>query len=57
MADVESLVFPRLLAVAEVGWSATHDWEDFRTRLAAHGELLSQLGVNFHRSKQIDWPA
>ena len=30
MADVESLVFPRLPAVAEVGWSATHDWEDFR---------------------------
>ena len=56
MADVESLVFPRLLAVAEVGWSATHDWEDFRTRLAAHGELLSELGVNFHRSKQIPWP-
>ena len=56
MADVESLVFPRLSAVAEVGWSATHDWEDFRARLAAHGELLSELGVNFHRSKQIDWP-
>jgi hexosaminidase len=56
MSDVESLVFPRLPAVAEVGWSATHDWEDFRSRLAAHGELLSELGVNFHRSKQIDWP-
>ena len=30
-----------------------HDWEDFRTRLAAHGPLLEELGVNFHRSKQI----
>jgi hexosaminidase len=54
-ADVDSLVFPRLPAVAEVGWSARRDWEDFRTRLAAHGPLLDALGVNFHRSRQIAW--
>ena len=24
------------------------DWEDFRDRLAAHGPLLRELGVNFH---------
>ena len=53
--DVDSMVFPRLAAVAEVGWSARHDWEDFRERLAAHGALLAALGVNFHRSKQIAW--
>ena len=29
-ADVDSMVFPRLPAVAEVGWSARRDWEDFR---------------------------
>ena len=55
MADVEHLVFPRLAAVAEVGWSSANDWEDFRERLAAHGELLDALGVNFHRSKQVAW--
>ena len=53
--DVDSMVFPRLAAVAEVGWSPTRDWEDFRSRLAAHGPLLRDLGVNFHPSKQIDW--
>jgi hexosaminidase len=53
--DIDSMIFPRLLATAEVGWSGPRDWEHFRTRLAAHGELLSTLGVNFHRSKQIDW--
>ena len=55
MADVEHLVFPRLAAVAEVGWSSVNDWEGFRERLAAHGELLDALGVNFHRSKQVAW--
>jgi len=41
--------------VAEVGWSERHDWEDFRSRLAAHGPKLRELGVNFHPSKQVDW--
>jgi hexosaminidase len=54
--DVDFMVFPRLPAVAEVGWSPHHDWDDFRARLATHGPLLRELGVNFHRSKQIPWP-
>jgi len=54
-SDVDSMLFPRLPATAEVGWSQHRDWEDFRTRLATHGPLLESLGVNFHRSKQIDW--
>ena len=53
--DVDQMVFPRLAAVAEVGWSAPGDWEDFRARLAAHGPLLAARGVRFHRSAQIDW--
>ena len=53
--DVDYMTFPRLPAVAEVGWSARRDWEDFRIRLAAHGPLLESLGVNFFRSPQIDW--
>jgi hexosaminidase len=53
--DVDYMVFPRLAATAEVGWSPRRDWGDFRARLAAHGPLLSERGVNFHRSAQIDW--
>ena len=51
--DVDSLVFPRLAAVAEVGWSE-------RPRLGGlpvtarppTAPLLRELGVNFHPSKQ-----
>jgi hexosaminidase len=53
--DMDFMVFPRLAAVAEVGWSSALDWEDFRGRLALHGPLLEGLGVQFHRSSQIDW--
>jgi len=57
MADVELMAFPRLAAIAEVGWSAQseRDWDDFRGRLAAHEPTLRALGVNFHRSPQIPW--
>lgn len=57
LEDFEFLAFPRLLGVAELGWSqpAQRGWEGFRRRLAAHGPRLQALGVNFYRSPQIDW--
>lgn len=54
--DWEFMAFPRLLAIAEVGWSTPErDFEDFRQRLAAHGPRLAALGVNFFRSSQVPW--
>ena len=54
--DVEYMAFPRLLAIAEIGWSpAARNWEDFRAQLAAHGPRLAALGVNFYRSPSVPW--
>jgi hexosaminidase len=55
--DVEFLAFPRLVAIAEVGWSPGEgrNWESFSERLAAHGPRLAALGVNFHRSPEVPW--
>ena len=55
--DVEFLAFPRIVAVAEIGWSAAdrRDWESFRSRVGAHGPRWIALGVNFYRSPQIPW--
>jgi hexosaminidase len=57
--DIEFLAFPRLPAIAELGWSpqSTHDWSSFRTRLATQGPRWDVLGINFFRSAQIPWPA
>jgi hexosaminidase len=57
ISDVEYLAFPRLLAMAEVGWSmrARRGWDDFRLRLAEHGPRLQALGVNFYRSPEVVW--
>jgi hexosaminidase len=57
IADVQTMTFPRLPAVAEIGWSplATHDWESFRGRLAAFGPRWTAQGIAFHRAPGVDW--
>ncbi|MEZ0396026.1 MAG: beta-N-acetylhexosaminidase [Anaerolineales bacterium] len=55
--EADFMFFPRLCAVAEVGWTPQESraWEDFRHRLATHGPRLEALGVHFYRSPQIPW--
>jgi hexosaminidase len=58
-ADLDQMAFPRLAAIAEIGWSpqSARSWDGFRTRLAAQGLRWTALGVGFRRSPQIPWPA
>lgn len=58
MEDLEFLAFPRLAAIAELGWSpaATHDWVAFRARLAAQAPRWDALGVAYHRAPDVPWP-
>ncbi|WP_413785231.1 family 20 glycosylhydrolase [Micromonospora zamorensis] len=57
LADIEFLLLPRLPAIAELGWStrATHDWADFRDRLAGQGPRWATAGITFHRAPEIPW--
>jgi len=54
---IEFMAFPRLPAIAELGWSpqSTHSWTSFRTRLGAHGPRWTIMGIDFFRSTQIPW--
>ena len=55
--DIEYMVFPRLSAIAELGWTpnADTDWTDFSDRLALQGPRWDWLGLNYYQSDQIDW--
>jgi hexosaminidase len=57
--DAEYLAFPRLAAIAEVGWSRMERrrWEEFRARLGLQAPRWSALGINFYRSPEIPWAA
>ena len=56
--DLEFLAFPRLPGYAEIGWSPAtqRDWNEYKSRLGAHGPRLTALGVNFYHSPQVPWP-
>ncbi|MFI5891169.1 beta-N-acetylhexosaminidase [Actinoplanes sp. NPDC051513] len=57
LADVQFLAFPRLAAIAEIGWTprADRDWRSFRRRIGAFGPRWTAQGINYHRSPEIDW--
>jgi hexosaminidase len=55
--DIDYMLFPRLPACAEIGWTPreNRDWEDYSLRLANHGGRLAAMGIKFYRSPQVDW--
>ncbi|WP_092532053.1 family 20 glycosylhydrolase [Amycolatopsis arida] len=56
-AHLDYLAFPRLVVIAELGWSpwSTHDWTSFRERLGAQAPRWQRLGLEFYRSPQVPW--
>ncbi|MFC2090797.1 family 20 glycosylhydrolase, partial [Bacteroidota bacterium] len=57
MDDISYLAFPRIIGHAEIGWSNPEllSWEDYKSRLSAHGKYLDKIGVNYYKSGLIDW--
>lgn len=57
LAEVQYMVFPRLIALSEVGWTAqaARDYADFLPRLAAQGARLTLAGTNFHPTPEVPW--
>jgi hexosaminidase len=57
MRDVEFMAFPRLPAVAEIGWTpqAQRSWDNFKERLGAQAPRWTALGINFYRAPDITW--
>ena len=50
-------LWPRSIAVAEIGWSRpeNREFQDFTERLSAHGFRLENLGVKYFRSPEVEW--
>jgi hexosaminidase len=55
--ELEYLVFPRLLGYAEIGWTPAElrNWDDYKIRLANHGERMKAMNINFYPSKLVKW--
>jgi hexosaminidase len=57
MADIEYMAFPRLIGVAEIGWSPAEGrtWDEYKVRLGKHAPHLQSIGIDFYRSPKVDW--
>ncbi|GAA3129766.1 hexosaminidase [Kribbella aluminosa] len=64
LKDWQYLLFPRLLAISELGWSpkasrtgvTSPAFQDFSGRVAAQGARFQAAGVNFYPTSQVPWP-
>jgi hexosaminidase len=64
LGDVEYLLLPRLLAVAEVAWSPRADrsgpdspaFREFTRRVAAQQAHFDAAGWRYYRSAEVPWP-
>jgi len=57
MDDIEYMLFPRVIGVAEIGWSPAEgrSWDEYKLRLANHGPIMKAKGIDFYRSTRVPW--
>lgn len=57
LADMEYMIFPRIMGYAEIGWSSQNqrNWEEYKNRAGWHGLILDKLRVNYFLDSKIDW--
>ena len=55
--DIEYLVFPRLLAYAEIGWTQSDRrvTKEFLERLAKQSRIMKSQDINFYQSSKVNW--
>ncbi|WP_328298803.1 beta-N-acetylhexosaminidase [Streptomyces sp. NBC_00435] len=55
--DWELMAYPRVLGLAELGWSpaAALDWDAYRRRLAAQGPRLDAQDIAYFRAPDVPW--
>ena len=54
---MESMIYPRLLGHAEIGWAKTgsefRTWDNYKQRLIQQDERLDNQGINFYRDPNL----
>jgi hexosaminidase len=55
--EIDYMVFPRLPGYAEIGWTepSQRNWEEYKLRLAEHGERFKAMGIDYYPSTKVPW--
>lgn len=53
--ELEYMVFPRITAIAEIGWAPQdhREWESYKTRLNQHTKRWDLMGINYYKSPRL----
>ncbi|WP_030750004.1 beta-N-acetylhexosaminidase [Streptomyces griseus] len=56
--QLDTMAFPRLPGLAELGWSPREGrtWDTYRLRLAEQAHRFDALGLAWYRSPEVPWP-
>ncbi|MFD4374732.1 beta-N-acetylhexosaminidase [Streptomyces sp. NPDC058486] len=59
LEQLDTMAFPRLPGLAELGWSPREGrtWDTYRLRLGEQAHRFEALGVDWYRSPEVPWPA
>lgn len=57
ISELEYLAFPRLLGIAELGWTKSPEksWEEYKTRLIQQTPYFRRLDIQFYPSERVPW--
>jgi hexosaminidase len=57
MDEIEYMVFPRIIGLAEIAWSPEENrgWDEYKVRLANHGPRMQALDIDFYPSAKVPW--
>jgi hexosaminidase len=57
MDEIEYMVFPRLIGIAEIAWSPStgRNWEEYKMRLAEQASRMKAMKIDFYQSKLVPW--
>ncbi|MBL8912588.1 MAG: beta-N-acetylhexosaminidase [Archangium sp.] len=57
--ELETMIFPRLIGVGELGWAKSPDWRKYSTRLGTHVSRITDdgAGVKLFLAPQVPWAA
>jgi hexosaminidase len=57
MDEIEYMIFPRIIGLAEIGWSPEEgrSWDEYKIRLGNHGPRMEAQGIDYYKSAQVPW--
>lgn len=57
MSDLQFLLLPRLVGVAEKGWSQVEktNWDEYKVRLGDQAPIWDHINWNYFKSSLVDW--